>query len=66
MKSNAGKLEIQISDDGIGISQEYNLISSDSLGIQLINKLIEQLDGELIVNHSEGLKYLIIFEMQNI
>lgn len=66
MKANERKLEIQISDDGKGIPSEYNLISSDSLGIQLINTLIEQLDGELIVNHSEGLKYLIIFEMQNI
>lgn len=66
MKSNAGKLEIQISDDGKGISPEFNIISSDSLGIQLINTLIEQLEGELIVDNSEGLKYLIIFEMQNI
>lgn len=53
---------LEIGDDGKGLPDEFDLIKSDTLGLQLIITLIEQLDGELSVDISNGTKYLIKFE----
>lgn len=58
------KIHISIADDGIGLPEGYNYMESDSLGIQLIVTLIEQLDGDIKIENSGGLKYFIIFDRQ--
>lgn len=40
----------------------FDPIKADTLGLQLIIALVEQLDGELNVDISKGTKYLIKFE----
>lgn len=59
------QVHITIADDGIGLPEDYNYMESDSLGIQLIVTLIEQLDGRIKIENSNGLKYFIIFDRQN-
>ena len=55
-------VELIVSDDGLGLPTKFEEMNSDTLGLQLVVTLIEQLDGELIVNTDKGTKYFIKFE----
>ena len=60
---NEEKYRLTISDDGLGFSDDFNLETSDSMGIQLIQALTDQLEGtmELITSPAKGVKYIIEF-----
>ena len=62
LRKEGNLILLEIGDDGKGLPDEFDLIKSDTLGLQLIITLIEQLDGELSVDISKGTKYLIKFE----
>ncbi len=56
---------LEISDNGIGIPEAFDLDKSDSLGMRLIDTLVKQLDGIIEVNSlngSNGTKFVIEFK----
>lgn len=58
-----GKLVlISLWDNGQGLPKEFNKMSGDTLGLQLIVTLSEQLDATLEVDCTKGTKYLLTFE----
>ncbi len=48
---------LSIKDNGIGLPENYNIESTNSLGIQLILTLAEQLDAELTWIRESGLGF---------
>lgn len=52
---------IHIDDNGIGLPDDFKVEESDSLGLQLVYTLIDQIDGSIKVNVQNGTKYLITF-----
>lgn len=50
-----------VSDDGVGIPEEVDFESSDTLGLQLVNILAEQLDGTIKVKRDKGTEFIIKF-----
>lgn len=60
-KENLALLEI--SDDGVGLPVDFEEMKSDTLGLQLVITLVEQLDGQINADISNGTKYLIKFEI---
>lgn len=56
-----GKTVLNIKDNGIGTDLEVDELSSDSLGMELIQSLAEQLNGELELNTDEGFNYFFTF-----
>ena len=55
-------VELEIGDNGIGLPKDFDLIKSDTLGLQLVITLAEQLDAQLKVDVCDGTKYLLKFE----
>jgi two-component sensor histidine kinase len=53
--------EMIISDNGIGISKDIDVSNSNSLGLELIHSLVDQLDGEVEVLLENGTAYRIAF-----
>lgn len=53
---------MSIKDNGIGLPEDFNNENTGTLGIQLINGLILQLDGKLEVNSNDGAEFKIIFK----
>ena len=53
-KSNADYLYIGVEDDGIGLPDNFNIEEVETLGLELVNMLIRQLDATLEVENSEG------------
>lgn len=56
------KIEIVVQDDGIGFPANYDITESDSLGMQIISSMIEQMDGEIIIEKNPGTKFKILLD----
>jgi len=56
------QINLQILDDGIGLPFNFYQNKPETLGLQLVETLIEQLDGELDVQIENGTKFFIKFE----
>jgi PAS domain S-box-containing protein len=59
-----GEYYLEIKDNGVGMSADFNLETADSLGFQLIQALSDQLDGklELLTSPNKGLTYKLNFK----
>jgi len=62
LKSQNEKLELIIADNGIGLPKDIDIENSETLGLQLVNNLINQLDGELEIDITNGTEFKILFE----
>ncbi|WP_394842337.1 CHASE domain-containing protein [Pendulispora brunnea] len=60
-KLDAGRLRLAVKDNGVGLPYDLDIRSSDSLGLQLICTLSEQLDAELEVNGMGGASFQLTF-----
>ncbi len=59
------KLQLIVKDNGIGLSGKLDYKNTDSLGLQLVNLLTGQIDGELEVNMNGGTEFIISFTEVN-
>jgi len=57
--------ELVISDDGVGFPEEFDIENSKTLGLQLVNILVKQLDGKITLNRINGTQFKIIFKESN-
>jgi two-component sensor histidine kinase len=55
------RYKLKVSDNGVGISSGINLVNPDTLGLQLISSLVEQLDGKIKVDRKKGTIFTIVF-----
>ena len=53
-----------ISDNGIGIPDKIDIESPNTLGLQLVTILIEQLDGEIELKRNKGARFKINFNVK--
>ncbi len=60
---NISFFSLTISDDGKGLPQDLELQSVESLGLQLVNILVDQLDGELELKRAQGTEFIIKFKV---
>ncbi|WP_394846452.1 CHASE domain-containing protein [Pendulispora brunnea] len=60
-KLDMGRLRLAVKDNGIGLPRDLDIRKSDSLGLQLICTLSEQLDAELEVNGAGGASFQLTF-----
>ena len=54
---------LTISDTGKGIPEDIELESLESLGLQLVNTLVDQLDGEIDIKRGQGTEFKIRFKI---
>lgn len=63
LRSNGDQeYELDISDDGVGVPKGMNIGDSASLGLQLVNTLVTQLDGSLRMTADSGTSFHIDFK----
>jgi two-component sensor histidine kinase len=60
-KNLGNKYELLIKDDGVGISGDPNLKKPETMGSQLLETLIEQINGTSKINTRNGTEYIISF-----
>ena len=54
-------VEIIVSDNGIGLSEEFDWKSTESIGLRIVNLLVHQLEGEIRLKQAEGTEFRITF-----
>ena len=61
LRKEAGKVTLKLSDSGIGLPENVDFEKSETLGMQLIQALTSQLDGELKVSREKGTTFEVSF-----
>jgi PAS domain S-box-containing protein len=57
-------LELVISDNGVGLPKHIDYRNTESLGLQLVVTLVDQLNGTIKLDNRKGTKYTITFKQQ--
>jgi two-component sensor histidine kinase len=52
---------LTVSDNGIGMPEGFSMEESDTLGIQLVTTLVDQLDGKFELKKDAGTEFIIKF-----
>jgi PAS domain S-box-containing protein len=55
------RFTLTISDNGVGIPENIDIEELDSLGLQLVTTLVDQLDGELELKRNSGTEFTMRF-----
>ena len=61
---NNGYVNLIVQDNGLGLPKDINYKDTDSLGLQLVITLVEQINGTIELDNSKGVKYTIVFKKE--
>lgn len=56
---------LSVSDNGVGFPEEIDFQNTESLGLQLVNNLVNQLDGTIELDRLNGTSFKILFKELN-
>ena len=60
--SNDTRIRLSVTDNGTGFPEELDFRNTASLGMQLVNSLVSQLEGTIELDRSEGTAFRIEFQ----
>ena len=63
LRLNDNQVELIVSDDGIGITEEFDIENTNSLGLQLIQLLSEQINGTLDIHRRNPTMFVVKFDV---
>jgi two-component sensor histidine kinase/ligand-binding sensor domain-containing protein len=55
------RFTLSVSDNGIGIPEDLKIQNSNSLGLKIVNSMVDQLDGSIEILRNCGTQFLIKF-----
>jgi two-component sensor histidine kinase/predicted hydrocarbon binding protein len=61
IKQSGDKIHLSLCDNGVGLPEDLVIGETNSLGMELIQSLASQLEGELIISREDGVKYEVLF-----
>jgi two-component sensor histidine kinase len=61
LPENDGKFCVSICDDGVGLPADFTMNSTQSMGSQIVNILVEQIEASLEVTGNGGACFRILF-----
>jgi len=62
---DADHLILAVRDTGVGLPKDLDCQNTDSLGLQLVNALTQQIEGIIRIKEGDGVEFEIIFPNQN-
>jgi two-component sensor histidine kinase/CHASE1-domain containing sensor protein len=63
MTVDGGRVELLVADDGVGLPAGFDLVRSDSLGLQIVQALVTQLGGRLELASACGVVVTVTFPL---
>jgi two-component sensor histidine kinase len=61
MTSKDHNIKLAVSDNGIGLPADFDMNTVNTLGLELVKTLIQQLQGTLKLNKNHGTQFIITF-----
>jgi two-component sensor histidine kinase len=65
LKVNGAELELVVQDNGVGVPKDMDIEQTDTLGLQLVSTLVEQIEGKITLDRTKGSKFVISFKSKN-
>ncbi|MDZ7660551.1 ATP-binding protein [Fodinibius sp.] len=65
LKDLGGYVEVSVSDNGIGLPEDFSLDDTQSLGVTLLQVLTKQINGDLKAASGEGSKFTLTFPVEH-
>ncbi|MBK9477299.1 MAG: PAS domain S-box protein [Bacteroidetes bacterium] len=62
LKETPTAILLTVSDNGVGLPENFDFRNSDSLGLQLVTSLVEQINGEIFCENKIGTKFTVTFK----
>jgi two-component sensor histidine kinase len=62
LQPESEQLVLIVSDDGVGLPADLDLEHTESVGLQLVHDLAEQLHGTLVLSRDRGTTFRIAFK----
>ncbi len=60
------KLNLEVSDDGVGLSENVDIDRQyKGFGLELVDILVQQLEGKMVRENEVGTKYRLVFEVDD-
>ena len=53
--------QLKVKDNGVGLPEDFDPLKTDSLGLQLINNLVKQIEGSFEVKSEDGAEFTVRF-----
>ncbi|HKJ32680.1 MAG TPA: PAS domain S-box protein [Balneolales bacterium] len=63
MAQESSGVKLCVRDNGVGLPENFNLLSQKSLGMTLVKTLVRQLNADFDINNNEGSEFIIGFEL---
>lgn len=64
LRESKGNITISIADNGPGLPENVDFRNTESLGLQLVVTLVEQINGKIRLDNKKGTKFVIDFKYQ--
>ncbi|NPV51690.1 MAG: histidine kinase, partial [Candidatus Methanofastidiosum sp.] len=61
MRRADGSVELVVADDGVGLPEDIDPSSTDTLGLKLVSLLTDQLNGKMTLDVDNGTKFSMVF-----
>lgn len=62
LKSLPDEMQLTIADNGIGVPEDFDIENIETLGLQLVNSLTDQIDGDMELDRINGTEFKITFK----
>ncbi len=62
LKSLPQQMELTVTDDGIGLPEDIDIENPETLGLQLVNILLGQIEGQIKLDRNHGTEFKITFK----
>ncbi len=57
-----GNIRLEVSDNGVGVDENFSLENTQSIGTWVINVLLRRLEADVRIERSDGTRFVITFE----
>lgn len=62
IKSLPDHMEVLVADDGVGLPEEIDPENTETIGLQLVNILVKQIEGGITLDRAHGTEFRITFK----
>lgn len=66
MTRKGEEVSMEISDDGVGLPEKFDFDNLDTLGLQLVKTLVDEMEGEILFINGKGSKFILNFKHSNV
>lgn len=61
-RSGRQRVALSVADDGVGLPEGFDLLQTETLGLQLVELFVKQLRGSIEVTRDHGTSFLVSFQ----